>query len=100
MSEKLADILKQLQNKWDELERVLAEFIRSEVTRGRQQEIEGHWRVMLLPPARIEYLVLHELCHLHHHDHSPAFYERLRRASPNYHKHDAWLRAHGDGYRL
>jgi hypothetical protein len=41
MSEKLADILRQLQDKWDELERVLAEFIRTEVTRGRQEEIEG-----------------------------------------------------------
>jgi type I restriction enzyme, R subunit len=41
MSEKLADILRQLQDKWDELERVLAEFIRNEAARGRQQEIEG-----------------------------------------------------------
>ncbi len=41
MSEKLADILRRLQDKWDELERVLAEFIRKEAARGRQQEIEG-----------------------------------------------------------
>ncbi len=59
-----------------------------------------HWRVILLPPLRIEYLVLHELCHLHEHDHSDAFYERLRRASPDYRAHDAWLRTHGDDYRL
>jgi len=67
---------------------------------GKDGMLHFHWRVILLPPVRIEYLVLHELCHLHEHDHSDAFYERLRRASPDYRVHDAWLRAHGDDYGL
>ncbi len=67
---------------------------------GQGGKLYFHWRVILLPPPRIKYLVLHELCHLHHHDHSPAFYQRLSRAAPNYQNHDHWLRMHGDDYRL
>ena len=29
-----------------------------------------HWRLILLPPERIDYLILHELVHLHEHNHS------------------------------
>lgn len=41
MSEKLEELLQQLQENWDELERVLFQFIRNEVARGRREEIEG-----------------------------------------------------------
>ena len=30
-----------------------------------------------LPPECVEYVVLHELCHFIHADHSPAFYREL-----------------------
>ena len=59
-----------------------------------------HWRLILLPPERIDYLILHELVHLHEHNHSPAFYERLRRAAPEYEMHEEWLRRNGDHYGL
>lgn len=59
-----------------------------------------HWRTILLPPERIDYLILHELVHVHEHNHSPAFYERLRRASPDYKQHEDWFRRNGDLYSL
>jgi predicted metal-dependent hydrolase len=59
-----------------------------------------HWRTILLPPERIDYLILHELVHVHEHNHSPAFYERLRRASPDYKQHEDWFRRYGDLYSL
>lgn len=59
-----------------------------------------HWRVMLLPPRVVRYLVVHELVHLHEHNHSPAFYERLGRAAPAYREIEAWLEAKGDHYAL
>jgi predicted metal-dependent hydrolase len=34
----------------------------------------------------IDYVVLHELCHLKHHDHSPAFYQLLDRLLPEWRK--------------
>lgn len=59
-----------------------------------------HWRIILLPPERIDYLIQHELVHLHEHNHSPAFYQRLRRAVPDYETQEEWLRVHGDQYQL
>lgn len=41
MSEKLEDILRSLRENWDELERVLRQFVRDVVERGRQEAVEG-----------------------------------------------------------
>lgn len=59
-----------------------------------------HWRIILLPPERIDYLILHELVHIREHNHSPAFYEHLRRVAPEYEVHEEWLRRNGDLYNL
>lgn len=59
-----------------------------------------HWRVMLLPPRIVHYLIVHELAHLLEHNHSPAFYETLSRIEPQYRQFEAWLRANGDHYTL
>lgn len=59
-----------------------------------------HWRVMLLPPQVIRYLLIHELVHLHEHNHSAAFYERLGRAMAEYREIETWLEAYGDVYSL
>ena len=59
-----------------------------------------HWRVMLLPPQVIRYLLIHELIHLREHNHSAAFYEHLRRAVPDYRETEKWLEANGDRYAL
>ncbi|MEJ2724775.1 MAG: SprT family zinc-dependent metalloprotease [Deltaproteobacteria bacterium] len=59
-----------------------------------------HWRVMLLPPNVIRYLAIHELVHLHEHNHSAAFYQTLRRAAPDYREIENWLEINGDRYAL
>ncbi|WP_319522621.1 SprT family zinc-dependent metalloprotease [uncultured Desulfosarcina sp.] len=66
----------------------------------RKGKLLFHWRLILLPPERIDYLILHELVHLHEHNHSPAFYERLRRAAPDHESQEDWLRRNGDQYEL
>ena len=33
--------------------------------------------LMAYPPDAIEYVVVHELAHIRHHDHSPAFYREV-----------------------
>ena len=58
------------------------------------------WRLILLPPERIDFLILHELVHLHEHNHSPAFYDRLKHAAPDYERQEEWLRRNGDQYGL
>lgn len=63
-------------------------------------DVYFHWRVILLPPWVIRYLILHELIHLREHNHSPAFYERLIQVVPDYREIEKWLEANGDYYSL
>ena len=42
-----------------------------------------NWRVMLLEPELIDYIVVHELAHLTHMNHSPAFWELVCRTIPD-----------------
>ena len=52
--------------------------------------------LMQYPIEAIEYVVVHELCHLVHMDHSPAFWAEVERIMPNYRTWKKWLRDNGD----
>lgn len=43
-----------------------------------------HWAVMQLPPDLLDYVLVHELAHLRHHDHGPEFWKRVGRTIPGY----------------
>ncbi|MEZ0394937.1 MAG: SprT family zinc-dependent metalloprotease [Anaerolineales bacterium] len=53
------------------------------------------WRLVMAPPAVIDYVVVHELVHLDIKNHSPAFWARVGEILPDYKKHVAWLRRNG-----
>ena len=42
------------------------------------------WRLMLYPPEAIDYVVVHELAHIRHKDHSKAFYALVASVLPDY----------------
>ena len=47
---------------------------------------------MLYPPEAIECVVVHELAHIRHHDHSAAFYDFIYRVMPDYRSRELLLR--------
>jgi predicted metal-dependent hydrolase len=55
-----------------------------------------NWRLVLLPPPIQRHIILHELAHLTHFDHSPAFHNLLQRYDPASQRHaldlDQWSR--------
>jgi predicted metal-dependent hydrolase len=53
------------------------------------------WRLVLAPREIFDYVVVHELCHLRHHDHSRAFWCLVESVRPTYREERDWLNAHG-----
>lgn len=53
------------------------------------------WRLIMAPPAVLDYVAAHEAAHLVHMDHSPAYWACVNRLMPDYRTHRAWLRANG-----
>ncbi len=56
-----------------------------------------HWKCMMAPQTIIDYIVVHELCHFHHLDHTDAFWNEVDKVIPNYGERKEWLRKHGAG---
>jgi predicted metal-dependent hydrolase len=54
-----------------------------------------NWRLLLAPPAVMEAVVWHEVCHLEVPDHSPRFWDLLLERCPDYRAHQRWLRRYG-----
>ncbi len=62
---------------------------------GKGDWLYFHWKAILLPARIAEYVVVHEIAHLHEPHHTPAFWLRIERAMPDYEKRKAWLAEHG-----
>jgi predicted metal-dependent hydrolase len=54
------------------------------------------WRLVMTPQPVARYVVVHELCHLVHRNHSPRFWELVERSLPGWRDGHAWLRRHGE----
>ncbi|VFM97049.1 MAG: hypothetical protein BECKG1743D_GA0114223_101647 [Candidatus Kentron sp. G] len=69
--------------------------IRSQKTRwgscSGKGQISLNWRLMLLPGQLVDYVLIHELCHLHHLNHSPEFWGLVNRLLPDYKEYRARL---------
>lgn len=52
--------------------------------------------LMLTPPGVIDSIVVHELCHLKHMNHSRQFYAEIEKVLPEYRQHQKWLKENGE----
>jgi predicted metal-dependent hydrolase len=53
------------------------------------------WRLFSAPEWVVRYVVIHELCHLTHFNHSAAYWSLVERFDPDYREAEAWLKVHG-----
>lgn len=62
---------------------------------SRTGTVSLSWRLMLAPFQVLDYVVVHELCHLRHLDHGRAFWAAVEELRPDWRDAHDWLRAHG-----
>ena len=62
--------------------------------------LQFHWKCLMAPPTVIDYIVVHELCHLHYRDHSDAFWNDVDKILPGYGESKEWLRQRGAALEL
>lgn len=56
-----------------------------------------HWKCMMAPQTIIDYIVVHELCHFLHRDHTDMFWNEVDKVMPDYRERKEWLRNNGAG---
>lgn len=73
--------------------------IRSQKTRWGSCTSDGHLSFNCLlvktPPEVLDSVVVHELCHINHPNHSKAFYADVYRVFPDYDRCSRWLKDNG-----
>ena len=67
--------------------------VRNQVSRWGSCSYRGtislNWRLVLLDPELMDYVILHELAHLKQMNHSNKFWKQLEKYDPLYKKHEA-----------
>ena len=58
-------------------------------------DIDFNWKIIMAPNRIVDYVVVHELCHLKHHDHSPQFWQAVEQVLPDYAERKEWLKENG-----
>ena len=54
---------------------------------NRHAEINLNMKLLFLPPRLVDYILIHELCHIAHFNHSKRFWAKVAKFDPNYHAH-------------
>ncbi len=66
---------------------------------SRRGTISLNWRLIQTPDYVRDYIILHELAHLRHMNHSGRFWAEVERLCPEYSVAERWLKTHRDFLR-
>lgn len=73
--------------------------IREQKTRwgscSSEKNLNFNWKLILAPPGVLDYVVVHELCHLKEMNHSKAFWDEVGKVMPEYETYKLWLKENG-----
>jgi len=61
----------------------------------KEGAINVNWRIVMAPMSVIDYVVVHELAHLLHPNHSAEYWQVVRSVMPDYEQRKEWLRING-----
>lgn len=62
--------------------------------------VNFHWKCAMAPIDVLHYIVVHELAHLIHNNHTQAFWNEVDKILPNYDEQVNWLKINGVGMDL
>ena len=57
-----------------------------------------NWKLVLMPPEILDYVVVHELAHRLQMNHSAAFWAEVGKILPDYRERRQWLKVNGQKY--
>lgn len=58
-------------------------------------ELLFNWRCVMAPSYVLDYIVVHEMCHMYYKNHSQEFWDMLASIIPDYERRKEWLKKHG-----
>lgn len=62
---------------------------------SRKNNLNLNWRLIHFAPDIIDYVIIHELAHLKHHNHSQHFWNLVGQYDSEFRQHRKWLKQHG-----
>ncbi len=65
-----------------------------------KHNLNFNWKLIMAPPECLEYVVIHELCHLLYFNHSRQFWAEVEKRMPGYAVWRKWLKQHGSELSL
>ena len=60
-------------------------------------EINFNWKIIIAPHHIVDYVVVHELCHMLEHNHSSRYWRHVQSVIPYYKMDRQWLKVNGMG---
>jgi len=67
---------------------------------SQKGNLNFNWKLIMAPPQALDYVVVHELCHLHEFNHSPRFWSLVEAQMPDYEVWKKWLKTHTEDLYL
>ena len=67
---------------------------------SKNGNLNFHWKCMMAPLKVLDYVIVHELCHILEPTHNSAFWNLVDKLIPDYAERKIWLREHGAGMDL
>ena len=67
---------------------------------SRDNKLRFNWRIIMAKISIIDYLIVHELCHMEHKNHSKDYWKAVEAILPDYAESRRWLRINGSTLKI